>query len=434
MGNYTSRFFSHGSVEEHNEEITETIEQSNLEKECNNSSTHQQLLTDPRSLTTEICRTPIKINHASSNNTRMAVDVLSKNILKKPYLETNFDSTMSPSTLNKYLDPRSPNVDQPRTPISIDNFTSCKRQTVVKENNKEILPFLNFKHIESLKYDPRSPSTDFDRTPITVQRTTKYLQTESEENAGSYSETNDHLRYMYCETTSSDTPEILAVVDETCEAIKSLQFNNSDSISETKLHVSDNTNHMSNENVNNDSTYSMKNLQNRDLASINTIKIWRDSELSENLEQSEINEYSDQENDEEKFSYPSNEEIEVIFDDDDVIKRNKSIPEQLTIKTEDENKDVQDTLDNKKQVKTNKKTSILYNTNINKISKKRTPLGNRCNNAQLDTVLTNSSQNMLQKKNSNNLIQYENTLNHKKSYDKSKHNGIKWDVNSTVII
>ncbi|XP_015181359.1 PREDICTED: uncharacterized protein DDB_G0287625-like [Polistes dominula] len=433
MGNYISRILSHDSEEKHNVEIAETAEQSNLDKECDYSSTNQQLLTDPRSITTEIYRTPIKINPTSPNNTRMIVDVLTKN-MKKPYLETNFDSTMSPSTLNNYLDPRSPIVNQPRTPISVDNLLSCKTPTLGIKNNTETLPLANLKHIESFNYDPRSPSTDFNRTPINIEITKKYLQTESEENEeGLCSKTNNHPRYLFCETTSSDTPEILAVVDETCEAIKSLQFNHSDS--ETKLRVSDNVNHMNNENVNNHITYNTKNSQNRDLTSINRIKIWKDSELSENLEQFEINENNDKENDEEKFSCPSKEEIEVIFDDDDnIIKRNKSISEQLTITTEDEIKDVQDTSGDKKKVKTSKKTPILYNKNINKISKKRTPLGNRCNNAQLDTVLTNSPQNVLQKKNCNNLIQCENTPPHKKSYDKSKYNGIKWDINSTVII
>lgn len=49
----------------------------------------------------------------------MGVDVIPKHMQRKPYLETNFDATISPSTSNKYLDPRSPNIDQPRTPILV---------------------------------------------------------------------------------------------------------------------------------------------------------------------------------------------------------------------------------------------------------------------------------------------------------------------------
>ncbi|XP_047352143.1 uncharacterized protein LOC124950051 [Vespa velutina] len=426
MGNYTSKFLSHDSMEENNTNVTETVEQSNLVKECNTitpSTTQKKLMIDPRSITAEICRTPIKIHCTPSKNTRMGVDVIPKHMQRKPYLETNFDTTISPLTLNKYLDPRSPNIDQPRTPILVENFTSCKTPTIKLKNNAKVLPSMNY---ASLGFDPRSPSTDFDRTPILIQKTTKYSKIESKENLELYSETDNHQKFLYCETTSSNTPEILALVDETCEAIKSLQ-NISKSTDKEELHVSENTNHISNGDDNNDNTCSKKSSQNENDTRINTIKIWRDSMLSESLEQSDINEINDQKNDEEKFSCPSKEEIEAIFGDD-VMKESTPISEQLKIEVE--NKNVQDTLENRK--KTNGKTFIPYNSNINE--KKRTPLRNRCNNAQLDTILTKSPQHMLQNKNFSNIIQHENTSPHKKSYAKSKFKGIQWDVNSTVII
>ncbi|XP_043668853.1 uncharacterized protein LOC122629476 [Vespula pensylvanica] len=434
MGNYTSKFLSHDSVEENNTNVTETVEQLNVVKECNSitpSTTHRKLMIDPRSITAEICRTPIKIHCTPSKSTRMGVDVIPKHMQRKPYLETNFDATISPLTSNKYLDPRSPNIDQPRTPILIENFTTCETPTIKLKNNAKIYKSMNLTNCTSLGFDPRSPSTDFDRTPILIQKTTKYLKTESTENLELHNEPNDHQKFLYCETTSSNTPEILALVDETCEAIKSLQLNISENTDELELHVSENTNHISNEDDNNDNVCSEKSSQNENITRINTIKIWRDSVLSESLVQSEINEYSNQENDEEKFSCPSKEEIEAIFDDD-VMKGSTPIPEQSKIEVE--NKNVQDTLENRKKVKTNGKTFVPYNSNINETSKKRTPLRSRCNNAQLDTILTKSPQHMLQNKNFSNIIQHENTPPHKRSYAKSKFKGIQWDVNSTVII
>lgn len=64
MGNYTSKFLSHDSVEENNTNVTDIVEQSNLVKECNSitpSTTQRKLMIDPRSITAEICRTPIKV-------------------------------------------------------------------------------------------------------------------------------------------------------------------------------------------------------------------------------------------------------------------------------------------------------------------------------------------------------------------------------------
>lgn len=225
---------------------------------------------------------------------------------------------------------------------------------------------MNLPYCTSLRFDPRSPSTDFDRTPILIQKTTKYLKTESKENVELHSETNDQQKFLYCETTSSNTPEILALVDETCEAIKSLQNISESTDKEDELHVSENTNHISNGDDNYDNACSKKSSQNENITRINTIKIWRDSMLSESLEQSEINEYRDQENNEEKFSCPSKEEIEAIFDDD-VMNGSTPIPEQPKIEVE--NKNIQGKLENKKKMKTNGKTFTPYNSNTDGMSK-----------------------------------------------------------------
>ena len=51
--------------------------------------------------------------------TEKAISAVPKYLQQKPFLETNFDFTPTALILEKCLDPRSPNVDMPRTPILV---------------------------------------------------------------------------------------------------------------------------------------------------------------------------------------------------------------------------------------------------------------------------------------------------------------------------
>lgn len=80
-----------------------------------------------------------------------------------------------------------------------------------------------------------------------------------------------------------------------------------------------------------------------------------------------------------------------------------------------------------------KKKSFI-DKNENESIKIRTPLGNRSNNEQIQTLLTKSPQQVFKNRSIVSKILKENTPPHKKYFVKSKLNGVQWDADSTVII
>ncbi|XP_058791299.1 uncharacterized protein LOC131664324 [Phymastichus coffea] len=455
MGNYSSKLFSNNVVNDNKvNEHTNSLQEPNITSNqvLQNGQTSEKPLDNE-----EIMQTPIKKNYLLESRKRINAipEYLQTEKTRKPYLETDIDSVYT--TEKCCLDPRSPNVAYPRTPILLQN----NLDSLTKDVDSESLPKLKLPHAElkinSNDLDPRSPASDFDRTPISTVKVLKQFNSQDENNENRLRKSNSSLdiciKLSYCETTSLfNIPEIQALPDivvslrRSCSLKDNLNENRSsvlignnnikselisDDKKTVKLHLSSENSipksqketspsethiEIKNENTESNEKLLIVNSTNADFEnSVNTprdvenvnkatdpeekFKVWRDSysKLPENPSNSHSN------NSQRNSSLPEKEEILIEFDDCSIMNsiRNNQVKKIEKIETScKENKVKSD----KKNLETKKENKLsdekkLFSPELKlatEFSKSRTPFSNRSNsNGQIQTLSVNSPQQFL---------------------------------------
>ncbi|XP_043271988.1 uncharacterized protein [Venturia canescens] len=480
MGNYTSKLFSHNEhdrITKSNQTSPSSIRNIRM---WTPPVTKRKFASDPRSATMGIIRTPIEVTSQTppGRNQRVA-SALPKYLQGKCYLETDFDTVMPVTTPEKSIaDPRSPNVDQQRTPIvvkSTDNYVS----PVVKVHEApEMETPVGVRTILST-FDPRSPAMDFDRTPILKTRSTEYAETNTlTDSMLTLTEIkNGNNTLSYCETTTANNiPEIQTISETVLVCDESLSLENrfevgevlKDSFSkrgsseemsdcsenEEQITVIRNPKILSaypnppstwteneafetEDNLNDEgeqfdqSSYKtldhsiseiikavIQDTTDEPKASANNdkIKVWRDS-ISPNVNEETKN----------VVTKTTTEEIIIEFDDETVAKNSKPVNTVVKITSKID--------DDKSSNQTKKKWKIFNEAKHNvETSLNRTPLGNRSNNHKERSRLpAKSPQQLLRNKGLSTIsIQQENTPPTGRFISKTKPNGIQWDPDSTL--
>ncbi|XP_043482280.1 cell division cycle-associated protein 3-like [Leptopilina heterotoma] len=474
MGGYISKLFYHEEHDKTYEYNTSSLVLENRDT-CTPQPQKKKSLIDPRSATLGITRTPIEILNTPQKESSNVISSVPKYLKRKPYLETNFDVTPPSRTLDRCLDPRSPSVDVPRTPITVETFPdndTPKHANPTKYNKTNLLSEM---HQKMLGLDPRSPAVDFDRTPILKPKTLEMEKLCSQENLN----TNENeiklqpSRLSYCETVnSSDIIEINALPDVTlnnsqksaneiaetsCTSNSGALSNNSivtvlrkriessleDSSSssdcaldlkkienfEDKL-IANNSDNL----INNVLDIAEKIYENKTNEVENKIKIWRDNQSPVAEEDSEYD--SESESDHLENKSPKNDLV-IEYDDDvsvvGTLKRTE-YNRRKSISVEKKKRNFRKEVETKKpfspakkQISEIKKPEVLNN---------RTPLRNRSNtNSQQQQGFDLKSPHLLRKVLLPSAKFQENTPPRtKKSALKSKFNNTQWDGDSTIII
>ncbi|XP_033211490.1 uncharacterized protein LOC117169295 [Belonocnema kinseyi] len=481
MGNFTSKLFYH----EHDK--PKQFNSSSLVLENHDTCTPQphkrKSLIDPRSATLGIVRTPIEIISSSPKETEVVISAVPKYLQRKPYLETNFDVTPTSPTLEESLDPRSPNVDMPRTPILLETLpqTDTPKFSGSHRRSKNLL--LSEMRQKMLGLDPRSPAYDFDRTPILKPKSVENAKARSHENLNTsiYDTKIPSSRLSFCETTTYlDVPEVNVLPDvvaslnnsespsnasdsscssgndtcsdnSACTVLRNLHedsldssFGSSSSDSslenpraekktedwEAKL-VADSENI-----IDNVLLTAMKDFEVKFNEAENKIKIWRDtlSPVREANSDSVVGCVSEART---EFTSPKDEVI-IEFDDGDCnLQGTIKKPDNILRKSESEEKKkkriVQKEIEGKKLFSPSKK-HITEAKNLDILSN-RTPLRNRSNSNSKSHGTVLKSPHLRRKAPFAMRMHQENTPpNGKKTPLKSRLNHTKWDGDSTVII
>lgn len=474
MGGYISKLFYH---DEHDKTLEYNSSSLILENRdtCTPQPQKKKSLIDPRSATSGITRTPIEVLSTPQKESKV-ISSVPKYLKRKPYLETNFDLTPQPRTLEKSLDPRSPSVDIPRTPITVESFPGDDTPKHSISNNCNKTNLFSEMHQKILGIDPRSPAVDFDRTPILKPKSLEIEKAFSQENLN----INTHeikmkpSRLSYCETTDSTNilevnvlPDITdlnnsqkSVTEISCTSNSGNLSNNSvvtvlrnrnetsldnsleSSSSDCPLEIEtiegkgenfeDKLIADSDKMIDNVLNMAMKGFENKISEAENKIKIWRDTMSPETEEDSEYDSESESEDHSENQS-PKNELI-IEYDDDvnvlGTIKKTEYNRKKITsVERKNFRKEIEimkNVTPVKKQNNENKKSEML---------KIRTPLRNRLNSNSQQQGTELKSPHLRRKVLLSSTKLQENTPPRtRKPGLKSKFNNTQWDGDSTFII
>nr|XP_003703443.1 PREDICTED: uncharacterized protein LOC100879228 [Megachile rotundata] len=471
MGNYMNKFFSHNNDIE-KEEIrnahSEMIDNTTIEKDLifTPPLIQKTLPIDPRSVTTGIERTPIEVNYTSLGLNKRIISAIPKHLQSKQYLETNLDQIMTCLTPKKHF----PSRVVESTKLQFSDMPNRNAETfltpeVNNVNNKKKLSPIEKERYEVLGIDPRSPAANFDRTPILMPKSLELLKARSREDLhkqGSYETDIFYPKFAYCEMSSEfSIPEIQALPDLATCTTKCLDLNDTDdgarsNESETshsscspeiekvsedgeKLLESQNETQTTLREDNCNDVYIKKDIEELNVCNNendnDTIKIWRDTMVLDKVLEFESTELHDMQLVKKKTSQTPKENVIITFDD------SSSTKDVLSLKISKTGNDIArvDTTIKKRYLKLDIKTEEkkVFNSNDKNDTesiKARTPLGNRSNNEQRQTLSTKSPQQIFRNKGIASKMLQENTPPHKKHVTKTKLNGVQWDPDSTVII
>ncbi|XP_034935707.1 uncharacterized protein [Chelonus insularis] len=460
MGNYTSKLFSHHH-DDNKMKLPTTIKLGVMEKNqpCTPIMTKKPLTADPRSATAEIVRTPIEAVATPTGPNQRIASAIPKYLRTKQYLETDIDSvltTINPET--ELFDPRSPNVDHQRTPISINPPQNYLTPIV------HVQQALNMDTPENTAngLDPRSPATDFDRTPIMKPKSPKLpnLSQENGEEKGRISKS----QIAYCETTIDLMPEIQvlpeiishkssmiskrlylsATTDNQLDNTSDNKFGSDESDPEDQVTVIQNVRSVSNiELTNSPAKENNQKEMNRNIVeptniskklfteSEEKIRVWRDSISPEILSEQKTE------------GFAKREEIMIEFDENQLVHKSNQLKTEVVSSKVDENLRNKASGGKKKKSHQSRKDNKIVFEDVKAFNgdgatvsanKNRTPLANRSNSHHKVENLTKSPQHLLRNKClSTQSQQQENTPPRSKQSSK-KANFTHWDMDKTVII
>ncbi|XP_053985174.1 uncharacterized protein LOC128879761 [Hylaeus volcanicus] len=298
MGNYLTKFISLADTEKEEMDVQPSMDEVNVKEDvmCTPTMDRVTLPTDPRSITIGINRTPIEVCKTYPNTpvglSKRAITAIPRYLQAKPYLETDIDQVIpcltpqkrepeiSESEIFQFPDAQNKSVENPVTPVT--GNLEIKMSTIERER------------YEILGIDPRSPAANFDRTPILEPKSLQRLRARSQlclRRDGSYETDVLNSNFSYCETLSPfHIPEIQALPDLLENRLK-LNFlindSNNKSNDETHSEIGD-SKEESKETTSEPET--KNNVQNKEIHVNNndTIKIWRDSSISDEPEKLEV--------------------------------------------------------------------------------------------------------------------------------------------------
>ncbi|KAF7994696.1 hypothetical protein HCN44_004168 [Aphidius gifuensis] len=449
MGNYTSKIFSYnGDKSDDSSRIEANLQDDKLIKNqmCTPVNQSKKIMIDPRSASSGIARTPIE-SSTTPVVPRYVAKALPKHLHTKKYLETDFDNIESSPVTRTIPDPRSPNIDQQRTPIVVKPVTNyISPIVIVKEGSNELTPDLK-------TIDPRSPAIAFDRTPILKSNTFDYLSSDKHETSIDLKNINSNITMSYCETKDEmniseiqalpeintkkpvnlvDRLNVSDIVDNTsqinnnsCDSICS-----DDSIYEEQITVIPNLK-SSKKDPMIDDTIDEESLDNKlkekeDVTKdvkvaeeiVGKIRVWRDSTSPQPTEiiPSE--------------AIKNSQEIIIEFDDNSILSSTKTDVTKLSIAEDNINNQIVKT----HKVKSSKKDIKTIIDDIkDEAPKCRTPLGNRSNNTK-SIELGKSPHQFLRNKALSNHQQENTPPNAKRFRGKNSTNATTWDPDMSIII
>ncbi|XP_050596397.1 uncharacterized protein LOC126925141 isoform X2 [Bombus affinis] len=468
MGNYVNKFFPRNTEAYNNKMEKEEIrcpsstDEVTLEKDIMETPPIvRKTLIDPRSITSGINRTPIEVNCTPLGTNKKMISAIPKHLQTKRYLETDIDKIMLCLTPVKHFMPKAIDIPKVQLPTTEDKGADIPlTPTTSNLNNEKVITDIEKERFNILGLDPRSPAANFDRTPILMPKSIKRLRARSQEflhRAGSYDTDIFYPKFSYCETSSQfNVTEVQALPSLTATDVKSLNsvINDCDNKSKSpellySSHSSGNesTSAIAKEELEDQNEFQRISGQNKFngvcvkkdieekktcVTSNDIIKVWRDSSILDESQALETSELDNVQIIEEKIAQVSKEEVIITFDDDNIAKLANFESEKTKIDTIRKKKK-----NLKSEVKIpidEKKFSNSINKDGSESTKIRTPLGNRSNNGQVQTLLIKSPQQVFRNKGIASKILQENTPPHKKHITKSKLGGIQWDPDSTVII
>ncbi|XP_043588571.1 uncharacterized protein LOC122570391 isoform X2 [Bombus pyrosoma] len=408
MGNYVNKFFPHNTESCNNKMEKEEIrcpstDEVTLEKDIMETPPIvRKTLIDPRSITSGINRTPIEVNCTPLGTNKKTISAIPKHLQTKRYLETDMDKIMLCLTPIKHFMPKIIDIPKVQLPIMEDKGADISlTPTASNLNNEKVITDIEKERFNILGLDPRSPAADFDRTPILMPKSIKRLRARSQEflhRAGSYDTDIFYPKFSYCETSSQfNVTEVQALPSLATIAVKSLDsvINDCDDKSKSP-----------------ESLYSSHSSGNESTSAIENEELEDQNESERISEQNKLNDVRVKKDIEEKKTCATSDDIIKVWRDSLI-------------------------LDEPQELKTSELDNVqITEEKIAQVSKEeiRTPLGNRSNNGQVQTLLIKSPQQVFRNKGIASKILQENTPPHKKHITKSKLDGIQWDPDSTVII
>ncbi|XP_015601137.1 uncharacterized protein LOC107270548 [Cephus cinctus] len=499
MGNFASKFFMHQGEHNSEIKAQPQIHNVILENNVMHTPpvTKRTLPVDPRSATVGISRTPIEVN-CTPSATKHTISAIPKYLQVKPYLETDIDIVMPPWTPKKKepilkplpitllttpaetrpthtpsinvngsgtpieelrekilgLDPRSPAVDFSRTPIlqskslvrmrarSHENLTRRGSYTTDVSHNSR------FSYCETTTADHileiQALPDIIKNLENGVSREKLFAEPKEQDSfSSSSSASTETISYSEDDVTVIRNPNAKVPTDFNKSVFKSYPNITPESTINLEnmvpVVISEKTViKTAQDNINNVLAMAGKFGEQKQLLTENEdkIRIWRDSispDIPENLNLENME--SLKSIDESAGTSTGKEEVIIEFDDNVLIKNSKVSPiKKVEKKTESLTKKKK--IVNSENIVTDDwKAFTPDGKSISLVSKNRTPLGNRSNNAQKQLMPTKSPQPILRNKTLIAKVQQENTPpNNKRYVTKSKQNGILWDPDSTVII
>lgn len=417
---------------------------------------HKTLPMDPRSVTSGINRTPIEVNSTPVGVNKRVLSAIPRHLQTKPYLETDIDKVMLCLTPKKRDVTEIIETQKLHFPEMTKNAEIVLTPTINNPRNKKVLNAIDNERYDILGLDPRSPAADFDRTPILMPKSLERLKARSQENLhrrGSYDTDIFYPRFSYCEMSSQfNVTEIEALPDfatddkfnepeSPCSSHSPKSDSNSE-IGEGELEDKDeDENERTLEEGSCDDTCVNEKTEQRETCATDNdiIKVWRDSLVLDESQESETNDLDDVQVVQKRLSQIGKEEVIITFDDESIIE--DALPLKLAKSERQNEKAKVDAIGRKKKVVKSEvnvavdEKKVLYpnDKNGNESPKIRTPLGNRSNNGQMKTLL-NSPQQIFRSKGITPKMLQENTPPHKKFVAKPKLSSTQWDPDSTVII